>query len=692
MLQIQRRAGPFRIITERPARRGLEDVPDDDNDRQDMLVNIRWVLAAAASFGVAACAAQGQLKPATGWSAEETRAISAWPARKTVKPLDPALERRIAGIVAGMTLEQKIGQMTQASILSITPDEVRQYYIGSVLNGGGGWPGGKRAATVAEWAALADAYRNAAMSTDMAVKIPIIWGTDAVHGHNNVRGATTFPQNIGLGAANDADLVQRIGRSTARQVRATGIDWAFAPTLAVVQNQRWGRSYESYSSDPAIVSRLGGALVRGLQGNLTGPGDVLASAKHFAGDGGTFNGIDQGENRASARDFSALHGAGYYTALDAGAQTVMISYSSWSMGGTVPFGKMHGNRAMVTGVVKQKLGFDGIVVSDWNAIEQVPGCERDHCPQAVNAGIDLFMIPDNWKGFIAKTTADVREGRIPMSRIDDAVSRILRVKLRIGLFERTPSVDRYRGDPTVLADRALAQEAVRKSAVLLKNDKAALPLTPGKRILVVGKADSFPHQSGGWSITWQGDETDNSDYPLGETLLAGLRRVHGANNVTWSEDGSGFAPGKFEAVVVVLAEPPYAEMKGDVRWPALLSYTDRYPADAAILNRVSDQGVPVVTVLYSGRTLYATDLINRSDAFVAAFLPGTEAGALADLLAGTGRLDFTARLPFAWPNTPCPSGSEPRRDSLFARGYGLSYAKPRLAGRLTEVSGLKTCS
>jgi beta-glucosidase len=372
-------------------------------------------------------------------------------------------------------------------------------------------------------------------------------------------------------------------------------------------------------------------------------------------------------------------------------QTVMISYNSWTMGGTVPFGKMHGNRAMVTGVVKQKLGFDGLIVSDWNAIEQIPGCKRDHCPQAVNAGTDLFMVPDDWKTFIANTVGDVREGRIPMARIDDAVSRILRIKFRAGLFDRPLSAGKYTGDQAALADRALAQEAVRKSAVLLKNDAAALPLRPGKRILVVGKADSFPHQAGGWSITWQGDETDNSDYPLGETLLAGLRRVHGDANVTYSADGSALSAGKFDAVVAVLAEPPYAEMKGDVRFPALLSYSDRYPGDLAMLDRVSGKGVPVVTVLYSGRTQYATDLLNRSDAFVAAFLPGTEAGALADLLAGSNGLNFTGRLSFAWPNTPCPSGGEPASESLFARGFGLSYGKARTTGRLPEVTGLKTC-
>ncbi len=666
-----------------------------DNYGRDVPVKIPVVLAALASVGLAACAAPGQIASGQGWSKDEAAAIAAWPGRKPTGKLDPATESRIAAIVAGMTLEQKIGQMTQAEIRSITPDQVREYYIGTILNGGGAWPGMKKHATVGDWARLADQFAKAAMSTDMKVQIPLIWGIDAVHGNNNVVGATIYPHNIGLGAAHDPALVERIGRATAKSVRATGIGWAFAPTLAVVQNQRWGRSYESYSSDPTQVAANGAALIRGLQGNLTGDGDVIASAKHFAGDGGTYRGVDQGESRSTARQFATLHGAGYYTALDADVQTVMISYNSWTMlnlgAADVQFGKMHGNRALVTGVLKQKLGFDGLVVSDWNAIEQVDGCKRDHCPQAINAGVDVFMVPDDWKTFIANTVADVREGRVPMARIDDAVTRILRVKFRTGLFDRPIAAGRYTGDAAAMVDRPLAQEAVRKSAVLLKNE-GTLPLKPGKRILVIGDAaDNFVKQGGGWTITWQGDETDNRDFPVGETMLAGLRRVYGEANVTWSADGSAFSPGKFDAVIAVIGETPYAEMKGDVRWPALLSYSARFPADRALLDKVSGHGVPVVTLLYSGRTQYATDLINRSDAFVAGFLPGTEAGALADLFAGADGLNFTARLSFAWPNTPCPSGGEPAGESLFARGFGLAYGKAMRTGRLAEVSGLTTC-
>lgn len=624
------------------------------------------------------------------WTAPEREAIAAWPARKAAR-MDPAIERRIAAIVRGMTLEQKVGQITQAEIRSITPDQVRQYHIGTILNGGGAWPAMNKHAPLADWTALADAYAKAALKSDAKQPIPLIWGIDAVHGNNNVVGATLYPHNIGLGAAHDPQLVYRIGRATAKAVRATGIGWAFAPTVAVVQNQRWGRTYESYSSDPAQVAANGRALIEGLQGTLKGDGDVLASVKHFAGDGGTFRGIDQGETRASAGDFARVHGAGYYTALDAGVQTVMISYNSWTMAGTHPFGKMHGNRALVTGVLKDRLKFDGLVVSDWNAIEQVDGCTTDHCPAAINAGIDVFMVPEKWQTFITNTLADVRAGRVSEARIDDAVKRILRVKFRQGLFDRPIAAGRYTGDAAALVDRPLAQEAVRKSAVLLKND-GLLPLAPGKRILVVGDAaDSFPAQSGGWSITWQGTETDNADFPIGETLLGGIRRAFGAGAVTYSPDGSAFAPGKFDVVIAVLAELPHAEMKGDVRWPEPLAQSRRYPEQLALLGRVSGKGVPVVSVLYSGRTTYATDLINRSDAFVAAFLPGTEAGALADLLAGTGKRDFSAKLSFAWPSTACPSGGEPAGESLFARGFGLTYAHAVHTGTLTETPIPATC-
>lgn len=593
-----------------------------------------------------------------------------------------------------MTLEQKVGQMTQADIRSVTPEEAQAYYLGSILNGGGAWPDMNKHASVADWVDLARKFDAAALASDALHPVPLIWGTDAVHGHNNVYGATIFPHNIGLGAAHDPDLVERIGKATARQVRATGIAWAFAPTLAVVQNQRWGRSYESYSSDAAQVAANGAALVRGLQGGLANGEGVIATAKHYVGDGGTLGGVDQGETHVSATELANVHGAGYYAALDAGVDTVMVSYSSWTETGKtreLPFGKMHGDRALVTGVLRGPLGFDGLTVSDWNAIEQVPGCAIDHCPQAINAGIDMIMVPDKWKSFIANTVADVRAGRISMDRIDQAVTRILRVKDRAGLFDKPTTAARLTGDQTVLAARDLAKEAVRKSAVLLKND-GVLPLAPGGKVLVVGAAaDSFPQQVGGWSMTWQGDNIDNADFPVGETLLAGLRRVFGTANVAYSPDGAGIDPSRFAAVIAVLGEAPYAETKGDVRWPKPLAFSPRYPDQSGLLARVSAKGIPVVTVLYSGRTEYTTDLINRSDAFVAAFLPGTEAGALADLLSGRSQQNFTGRLSFAWPNTPCPSDGYPPSEALFMRGYGLGYHTARSASRFTESAIPVSC-
>jgi beta-glucosidase len=599
-------------------------------------------------------------------------------------------DARIRAIVAGMTLEQKVGQMTQPDIRSVTPDDVRRYYIGSVLNGGGAWPGMNKHASVEDWLRLSDAFYRASMTTDMRVKIPVIWGTDAVHGHNNVYGATLFPHNIGLGAAGDPELIRKIGRATAEQVRATGITWAFAPTLAVVQNPRWGRTYEGYSSDTALVRTYGEAMVRGLQGELGSSTSVLATAKHWLGDGGTFHGIDQGETRTSEADLARTHGAGYYGALAANVQTVMVSYSSFTDTATGKRqGKMHGNAHLVDGVLKRRLGFDGLVVSDWNGIEQVPGCTKWHCPQAINAGIDLVMVPDDWKQFISATVEDVRAGRIPVSRIDDAVTRIIRVKLRSGLFAGSPAAS-PRPDPTVLyspAVRELARETVRKSLVLLKND-GVLPLRGSGKVLLVGKgADSLPMQAGGWSLTWQGDQTTNADYPNADSLLSAMRKTLGQDRVDYSVDGSGVEISRYGAIVMVAAEEPYAEMKGDIIFPAPIRHSARYPQDLAALKRVSGKGVPVVTLLYSGRPVAANDLINRSNAFIAAWLPGTEGAGLADMLL-SGIHDFTGRLPFDWPAGDCLAA---KGGAQFARGYGLSLRKSVKLGRLPERAVTMAC-
>jgi beta-glucosidase len=619
-----------------------------------------------------------------------------WPKAAVASSPDAALEARVHSIVAGMTLEQKIGQMTQADIRSVTPDDVRRYYLGSILNGGGAWPAMNMHSSVDDWLKLSDAFYRASMSTDMKVKVPLIWGTDAVHGHNNVYGATLFPHNIGLGAAHDPELMKRIGHATAELVRATGISWAFAPTLAVVQNPRWGRTYESYSSDPALVRSYAEAMVGGLQGKLGSSTSVIATAKHWLGDGGTFHGVDQGETRTSEANLFRTHAAGYYGALHANVQTVMVSYSSFTDTATGhAWGKMHGDAYLIGDVLKKKLGFNGLVVSDWNAIGQVPGCTNWHCPQSINAGVDLIMVPDNWKKFIASTVDDVHAGRIPMSRIDDAVSRIIRVKLKAGLFDESPATGPH-PDASVLhspAVRELAREAVRKSLVLLKNDHGVLPLRPKGKILVVGKgADSLPMQAGGWSLTWQGDQTRTSDYPYADTLLSAMRKSLGDDRVDYSPDGTGVDVGKYSAVVMVAAEQPYAEMKGDISFPAPMRHTARYPEDLEALAAVSGKGVPVVTVLYSGRPVAANDLIDRSDAFVAAWLPGTEALGITDLLlAGPGRkrrYDFTGRLSFDWPAGDCL----PQKGGIqFHRGYGLSLSTRARVGMLPVNPSVMAC-
>lgn len=631
-----------------------------------------------------------QAKPGKSESAEG-------PTIKNPIVRDAAMEAHIAEIVAGMTLRQKIGQMTQPDIRSVTPDEVRQYYIGSILNGGGAWPGGKKQAAVADWVALADAHYQASMATDMKVKVPVIWGTDAVHGHNNVFRTTLFPHNIGLGAANDPKLIRRIAHLTAKQVRATGITWAFAPTVAVVQSPRWGRTYESYSSDPQLVRAYAYEFVKGMQGDLKGPDAVMASVKHFLGDGGTYGGIDQGETRTTRVNLIKTHGQGYYGAIEAGVQTVMISYSSITDSDTgASHGKMHGNRELITDVLKGRLGFDGLVVSDWNAIEQVKGCTRTRCVQAVNAGIDLFMVPDDWKKFIDETVADAQAGHIPMSRIDDAVTRILRVKMRSGLFDGSPMPSAaaavHMSDQPV---RTVAREAVAKSLVLLKNNKPnLLPLSRTAKVLLVGKgADKVVSQLGGWSLTWQGEETDDNDYPLADDMLSALQKtVANGGKVDFSANAAGVDVSDYDVVIAVLNERPYAEMKGDVRQPETLRHSDRYPEDLAVLKAVSGKGVPVVSVLFSGRPVYANDLINMSDAFVAAWLPGTEVLGITDVLFrkadGKKFADFHGTLPFDWPGAACPETA--KKPVLFRRGFGLRTGTKSAHTRLSE-DRVETC-
>jgi beta-glucosidase len=663
------------------------------------------VLAAVGSGSAALAADAAMAKPAASAATSARYRVPAathyadWPAIKSQQGADPALDARVRKMVAGMSLAQKIGQMTQAEIKSITPEEVAKYHIGSVLNGGGSWPHGNKHAGIGDWLALSDSYYDASMAASGPVRIPVIWGIDAVHGNNNVFGATMFPQNIGLGAAHDPALIEAIGTATARAVRATGVEWAFAPTLAVAQNARWGRTYESFSTEGPLVRAYARAYVTGLQGDF-GDHNVMATAKHFIGDGATWHGTDQGDAKVSLKDMINIHGSGYFGALEAGVQSVMASYNSWDDAAEgVDYGKMSGARVLLTGALKDRMGFQGFVVSDWNAIGQLPGCTNASCPKAINAGIDMVMVPDDWKAFIANTTRQVEDGEIPMARIDDAVSRIILAKWRMGLFGKRPSQRAGAGDAGSLQDRALARRAVRESLVLLKNNHGVLPLKSGSRILVVGKsADSLSNQSGGWSLTWQGTDNIAADFPNGQSILSGLRDADGAAHVTYSETGQGVDLKSFDAIVAVIGERPYAETMGDILPSATLRHSDRYPEDLAVLQTVARADKPVITVFVAGRPLYVNNLLNLSDAFVAAWLPGTEGGGVADVLfagrAGKPGYSFSGTLAMPWPAVPCPDAKGGGKVArwLFTPGYGLGYSSRHELPQLPTYPAVDACA
>jgi beta-glucosidase len=616
-----------------------------------------------------------------------------WPAVKAQPPRDPAIERRIDGLLARMNIEDKVGQLIQVDIGSITPADVRTYKLGSVLNGGNSGPYGDDFAPAPKWLALADEYYDASVArSDGRPQIPIIWGTDSVHGNNNIPGATIFPHNIGLGAARDRDLIRKIGEVTAIETAAAGLDWTFAPTLAVVQDDRWGRTYESYSEEPAIPIDYAGAMIEGVQGKVgtkdfLSPNHVIATTKHFLGDGGT-GGRDQGDAQISEEALRDVHLGGYPAALEAGTQSVMASFSSWN--GV----KMSGNKSLLTDVLKGRMGFDGFVVGDWNSHGQVAGCSNENCPQAINAGLDMFMYsgPD-WKKLYQNTLAEARSGEIPAARLDDAVRRILRAKLRAGLFERgRPSTRAVAGHFDLIgapAHRAIARQAVRESMVLLKNE-GVLPLKPSANILVAGGgADSISQQSGGWTITWQGTDVANSVFPNGETIWRGIAETVRAAGGTARLSADGSFATRPDAAIVVFGEQPYAEFRGD---RPNLEYSPDDKSDLALLKRLKAAGVPVVAVFLSGRPLWVNAELNASDAFVAAFLPGTEGGGVADMLFrqrnGSIAQDFRGRLSFSWPKRPDQfvlNRRDPGYDPLFPIGYGLTYAAPAHLARLDEA-------
>lgn len=637
-------------------------------------------------LGLAACA-NPQPSAERAASAEARIDPASWPAARPGVAPDAALEARIEAILAKLSLEQKIGQVLQGDIGSLSPEDVARFGLGSVLAGGNSAPGGKQWASGPEWLAYADQVWEASRRAGEPW-IPAVFGVDAVHGHNNVVGATLFPHNIGLGAARNPELIRKIAEATATEVAVTGLDWTFAPTLAVAQNDRWGRTYESYSEDPAVVAAYAGAVVEGLQGPPGapfGPGRVIATAKHFLGDGGTADGKDQGDTEGDEAELRSVHAAGYPPAIEAGAQTLMASFSSWRGR------KMHGFEPLLTGVVKQHWGFDGFIVGDWNAHGQLPGCTTTDCPEALLAGVDMYMASDSWRGLRETLLAQARSGEIPMARLDDAVRRILRVKLRAGLFEAPkPSERPLAGKWELLGGpehRAIARQAVRESLVLLKNNGGLLPLAAGQTVLVAGDgADSISKQSGGWTLSWQGAGLGNELFPGATSILAGVRAAvqAGGGRVVHSPDGS-FSK-KPDVAIVVFGEDPYAEFQGD------LPNVD-FDADAplALLRRLQAAGVPVVSVFLSGRPLWVNPELNASDAFVAAWLPGSEGAGLADVLFrrpdGQIAHDFKGRLSFSWPASPRDADlnfGDPDYAPLFPLGYGLGYAAPRELGRLSE--------
>ena len=576
---------------------------------------------------------------------------------------DPALPvaARVDDLLARMTLDDKVGQMTQAERAAITPAQLTQYRIGSVLSGGGSGPAQN---TPAAWADMYDTFQRGALAAPL--QIPMIYGIDAVHGNNNVAGSTIFPHNIGLGATRDPALAQRIGRATAEEVTGAGLDWTFAPCVCVARNDRWGRTYESFGEKPEIATAMT-TVVDGLQGTaLDRPGSVLATAKHYLGDGGTTGGTDQGDTQLSEAELRAIHLPPFAAAVDRGVGSVMISFSSWNGA------KLHGSKYLITDLLKGELGFDGFTVSDWAAIDQLDGrvgFTQAEVVTSVNAGLDMIMVPNDWPAFVGYLKAAVQAGQIPMARIDDANRRILAKKFELGLFER-PYADRtYAATVGSAEHRALAREAVRKSQVLLKNAGGVLPLAKsGGKIFVAGKsADDPGNQSGGWTTTWQG--ASGNTVPGTTTILQGIRGAVGSGaTVTYQRDGTGI-DNSYRAAIAVVGETPYAEGEGDR--PGSLSLDS---ADLATLSRLRAAGVPVIVVLVSGRPLDIAAELGNWNALVAAWLPGTEGAGVADVLFG----DYapTGKLPVTWMQSAAqqPINDGDGKTPLFAYGAGLTYS------------------
>jgi beta-glucosidase len=572
-------------------------------------------------------------------------------------------------LVSEMSVDEKIGQMTQPDQMYIeNPDDVDKFHVGSVFSGGDSDP--KTGNDLLSWTDTYDRFQSRALKTKL--RIPLLYGVDAVHGHNNVIGAVIFPHNIGLGCSRNAKLVEQAARITAEEVRATGINWTFAPCVTVPQDIRWGRTYEGYSENPDIVKVLGAAATRGLQGSaLNHPLSVLACAKHYVGDGGTTFGtglprggpqrfgLDQGDVRMDEATLRKIHFPGYITAIEMGVGTIMPSYSGWN--GL----KCSGNYRLLTGILKQELGFDGFLVSDYNALDELAGTRKQQIAQSINAGMDMVMVPERYSEYFNTLRELVQEGTVPMSRIDDAAVRILRVKFKMGLmnpqgsFLADRSLHKSFGSPE---RRSVARQCVRESLVLLKNDKQTFPVKKTGRIHVAGRsADDIGMQCGGWTIFWQGK---SGDITKGTTILAAIRGAAGGAQVTFSKDGSGAEGARVG--IAVIGEKPYAEMQGD--------RTDLHleAGDVAVVERLKSAGIPVLVVLVSGRPVLIDAILDKADAIVAAWLPGSEGDGVADVLFGASKP--TGKLSFTWPRGDSTSleRSDPGYKTLFAFGHGLS--------------------
>ncbi len=577
-------------------------------------------------------------------------------AQPASEPSSSIVDPRVRALLAQMTLAEKVGQMTQVNRILLEKEnreeDVTELGFGSLLNGG------LREVDTAtgpeDWANMYDAFQRRALASRL--KIPMIYGIDAVHGMSSIYGGVVFPHNIGLGAMRDSGLVRQMAEVTAAEVAATGIDWAFAPCLAVVRDERWGRTYEGFGETSEIAASNGLAYTRGLQNNARAP--IAASIKHFGGDGGTTGGVDQGDTRLDTATLRRIHLDVYLPAIRAGAMTVMASYNSWRGN------KVHGSRYLLTTLLKEEYGFKGFVISDWQAVDQLNGSYEENIVQCINAGVDMVMVPDSYPRFMAGLTKAVQEGRIPMQRIDDAVARILKVKFDLGLFEK-PFADRSLLPAFgSVQHRKVARACVQKSLVVLKNESQTLPLSKTARIHVVGRgANDIGLQCGGWTMTWQGAQ---GAITKGTTLLQGLREVAPSAVITY--DTLGNVPANAAVTIVVLSEPPYAEFMGDRRSLTLT------PQQQAVVDRAAKSGKPVVLISMIGRPIVLGAAAEQAKSIVAAWLPGTEGAGVADVLFGD--VQPTGKLPHSWParmeQIPINSG-DADVNPLYPYGFGLSF-------------------